>query len=54
MRKAQVNAMETERLGIIHVSDVIKPCMRYVVYSKITPRTTIGHGTSIKKFFVIE
>lgn len=36
-RKAQVKAMETERLGIIHVSDLIKPCMRYVAYSKITP-----------------
>ena len=33
MRKAQVNAMQTERLGKIHVSDVIKPCMRYVVYN---------------------
>ena len=39
MRKAQVKAMETERLGLIHVSDVIKPCMRYVIYSKITPST---------------
>ena len=39
MRKAQVKAMETERLGVIHVSDVIKPCMRYVIYSKITPST---------------
>ena len=35
MRKAQVKAMETERLGLIHVSDVIKPCMRYVIYNKI-------------------
>ena len=39
MRKAQVNAMQTERLGKIHVSDVIKPCMRYVVYNKIMPGT---------------
>jgi hypothetical protein len=35
-RAAQVRAMETERLGKIHVSDIIKPCMRYVTYSKIT------------------
>ena len=39
MRKAQVNAMQTERLGKIHVSDVIKPCMRYVVYNKTMPQT---------------
>jgi len=26
--------MKTERLGVIHVSDVIKPCMRYVTYKK--------------------
>ena len=37
MRKAQVAAMQTERLGQIHVSDVIKPCMRYVIYNKTTP-----------------
>ena len=30
-RKSQVKAMETERLGKIHVSDVIKPCMRNVI-----------------------
>lgn len=33
-RKAQVEAMKTERLGIIHVSDIIKPCMRNVIYKK--------------------
>ena len=34
-RKSQVKAMETPRLGKIHVSDVIKPCMRNVIYKKI-------------------
>ena len=34
MRRAQVEAMTTERLGKIHVSDVIKPCMRYVTIVK--------------------
>ena len=36
-RKAQMVAMGTERLGVIHVSDLIKPCMRNVMYSKFTP-----------------
>lgn len=36
-RKAQIEAMGTERLGVIHVSDLIKPCMRNVMYSKFTP-----------------
>lgn len=34
-RKAQTEAMHTERLGTIHVSDIIKPCMRNVIYKKI-------------------
>ena len=38
-RKSQVKAMRTPRLGKIHVSDLIKPCMRYVIYKKITPDT---------------
>ena len=38
-RKAQVEGMATERLGKIHVSDIIKPCMRYVAYSKFLPKT---------------
>jgi hypothetical protein len=38
MRKAQIEAMNTERLGMFHVSDVIKDCMRYPAYSKIRPR----------------
>jgi len=36
-RKAQLEAMGTERLGKIHVSDLIKPCMRNVMYGKFTP-----------------
>ena len=28
-RKSQAEAMRTPRLGKIHVSDLIKPCMRY-------------------------
>jgi len=39
MRKAQLDAMHTERLGVFHVSDVIKDCMRYSAYSKIIPKT---------------
>lgn len=39
-RKAQVEGMGTERLGKTHVSDLIKPCMRYVAYSKFTPKTS--------------
>lgn len=38
-RKAQVDTMHTERLGVFHVSDVIKDCMRYSAYSKIIPKT---------------
>jgi hypothetical protein len=39
MRQSQLVAMETERLGVIHVSDIIKDCMRYSAYSKIIPKT---------------
>ena len=38
-RRAQMEAMKTERLGVIHVSDVIKPCMRNVIYNKTMPHT---------------
>ena len=27
-RRSQMEALKTERLGQIHVSDIIKPCMR--------------------------
>ena len=37
-RKSQIVAMGTERLGIIHVSDLIKPCMRNVMYGKFIPQ----------------
>ena len=38
-RRAQTDAMHTERLGKIHVSDLIKPCMRNVIYKKVLPFT---------------
>jgi hypothetical protein len=51
MRAAQVKAMETERLGEIHVSDVIKPCMRYVTYSKTTQREGMSTEDMKSLFF---
>jgi hypothetical protein len=36
-RRSQMEALKTERLGVIHVSDVIKPCMRNVIYKKVLP-----------------
>ncbi len=41
-RKAQMKALETERLGIIHVSDLIKPCLRNVMYSKFIKQSSTG------------
>ena len=38
-RRSQMDALKTERLGQIHVSDVIKPCMRNVIYRKTLPET---------------
>ena len=38
-RRAQTDAMHTERLGKIHVSDLIKPCMKNVIYKKLLPFT---------------
>jgi len=32
-----IKGIESERLGVIHVSDLIKECMRYSVYNKIKP-----------------
>ena len=49
MRKAQVEAMKTERLGQIHVSDVIKPCMRYVIYQKTMPETGMSTEDEISE-----
>jgi hypothetical protein len=34
LRKAQVESMNVPRLGIFHVSDIIKDCMRYSAYGK--------------------
>ena len=34
-----MDALKTERLGQIHVSDIIKPCMRNVIYNKTEPKT---------------
>jgi hypothetical protein len=49
-RRSQMEAMNVERLGIIHVSDIIKPCMRNVIYKKIIPDT--GMNTeSIKSLY---
>ena len=38
-RRSQLDALKTERLGQIHVSDIIKPCMRNVIYKKTEPST---------------
>ena len=37
-RRSQMEALKTERLGQIHVSDIIKPCMRNVIYRKVLPQ----------------
>ena len=39
--------MRTPRLGKIHVSDLIKPCMRNVIYKKISPE--LGMSTEDMK-----
>ena len=41
-RRSQVEALGTERLGQIHVSDLIKPCMRNVIYKKTEPHTGVS------------
>ena len=51
MRKAQVEAMQTERLGQIHVSDIIKPCMRYVIYNKTMPQNGMSTEDMKSLFF---
>ena len=43
MRKAQMELLNTERLGITHVTDVVSPCMRNVIYKKILP--SVGAST---------
>ena len=51
MRKAQVEAMQTERLGQIHDSDIIKPCMRYVIYNKTMPQNGMSTEDMKSLFF---
>jgi len=44
-RKAQIEGMNKAggfRAGKVHVSDVIKPCMRYVYYQKTNPRSSLS------------
>ena len=41
-RRSQLDALKTERLGQIHVSDIIKPCMRNVIYNKTEPSTGVS------------
>ena len=48
-RKAQMKALETERLGTIHVSDLIKPCLRNVMYGKFTKQSS--SADSIRSLF---
>ena len=43
MRAAQMDMLETERLGVTHVTDVVSPCMRNVIYKKILP--SVGAST---------
>ena len=42
-RRSQVEGLGSDRLGQIHVSDLIKPCMRNVIYKKTEPH---GMGVS--------
>tara|TARA_R110000824_G_scaffold216183_2_gene402783 strand:+ start:552 stop:1319 length:768 start_codon:yes stop_codon:yes gene_type:complete len=41
-RRSQMEALKTERLGQIHVSDIIKPCMRNVIYRKVLPEQRVS------------
>jgi len=50
-RRAQMEAMHTERLGVIHVSDIIKPCMRNVIYRKTTPDTGMSTENTKSLYF---
>ena len=46
-----MEAMKTERLGNIHVSDVIKPCMRNVIYGKVLPKTGMNTEDTKSLYF---
>ncbi len=49
-RKSQIEGMETPRLKCIHVSDLIKPCMRLVTYNNMgEPAKT---AQDIKSMFI--
>ena len=50
-RRAQMEAMYTERLGVIHVSDIIKPCMRNVIYKKTMPDTGMNTENTKSLYF---
>ena len=50
-RRSQMEAMHTERLGVIHVSDIIKPCMRNVIYRKTTPDTGMSTENTKSLYF---
>lgn len=50
-RKSQVELLKTERLGVIHVSDLIKPCMRNVIYGKIQPMPSMS-TEDMKSFYI--
>ena len=41
-RRSQVEGLGSDRLGQIHVSDLIKPCMRNVIYKKINKSTGVS------------
>ena len=53
-RKAQLEGMNKAggfRDGKVHVSDVIKPCMRYVYYQKTNPRPSMDTESMRPLFF---
>ena len=50
-RRSQMDALKTERLGQIHVSDVIKPCMRNVIYGKVLPKTGMNTEDTKSLYF---
>ena len=46
-----MEAMHTERLGVIHVSDIIKPCMRNVIYKKTIPDSGMSTENAKSLYF---
>lgn len=45
LRHAQMSILNSDRLPCIHVSDLLKECQRYVIYSKITPQEYMSSNT---------